>query len=129
MILEKAPTINRQFDNFKHSLKLNPNRSSSHFVNINTSVSNTVTVNETHITRNNPPSVPPSSPSATAIESNDNYRDHSLDSYIMNNDLTFNNLLSPGISNRINRLISNSRSSANNISHVDTPVRETLRNE
>ena len=118
MILERAPTINRQFDNFKHSLKLNSNRSSSHFINVDESICNTATVNPTP-TRDQPASVTQPTSSNTVIDETQ----INLNNNDINNSLTYNNFFSPNISNRINRLISNSRNSANQTLPALTPVR------
>ena len=118
MILERAPTINRQFDNFKHSLKLNPNRSSSHFINVDASVRNTATVNPIP-TRDQPASV--TSPNTVTDVTQINLNNNDI-----NNSLTYNSFVSPNISNRISRLISNSRNSANQTLPALTPVRMTV---
>ena len=113
LILEKAPTINRQFDHFKHSLKLNPNRSSSHFENTDVSVSNATTANTTSPISTSP-SAPPLTPPVSIQEEtyNNNRINQEPSNQISNHPLTFNGYISPNITNRNQSLISNSRSSA-----------------
>ena len=117
-VLNTKPIKFLFFDNFKHSLKLNPNRSSSHFINVDASVRNTATVNPIP-TRDQPASVtsPNTVTDVTQINLNNNY---------INNNLTYNSFVSPNISNRISRLISNSRNSANQTLPALTPVRMTV---
>ena len=102
-------------NNFKHSLKLNPNRSSSHFINVDASVRNTATVNPIP-TRDQPASV--TSPNTVTDVTQINLNNNDI-----NNSLTYNSFVSPNISNRISRLISNSRNSANQTLPALTPVR------
>ena len=114
LILEKAPKINRQFDHFKHSLKLNPNRASSHFRNIDVNACSVTPANQS-APGDSTPSAPPLTLLDSTIEepyNNDTSFRENFTNPLLNQSLTPNGIISPGITNRINSLISNSRNSA-----------------
>ena len=124
LILEKAPTINRQFDNFKHSLKLNPYRSSSHFSNNNVNASSITTDASEVLHISTSPSAPPLD-LIEATPTRNTRHNNTINNIVDLNNSIFSpivNNISPNISNRINTLISNSRRNVNFNSHAHPTV-------
>ena len=109
LILENNPSINKQFDNFNHTLKLNPMRSHAHF---NNGVSNAVHV--TSLDAATPAGLNTSVGLATPED----------DNQILSNltPVMPRHFVSPAINNRINSLINNIHND-NNYSPPTTRLR------
>ena len=105
LILENNPSINKQFDNFNHVLKLNPMRSHAHFDN---GVSNTLLVT----------SLDAATPAEPTTPEGDN---RLFDDF---SPITPRHSVSPIINNRINSLINNiNNTNVNNLSPPITRLR------